>query len=114
MRVQKTRLILKSIYLLKTKTLSECVKVILGKLENYKGSVWRLAMIHAVTSYVLSKNKFDRFIDIIETINIYVPEKKRDVRIKIFFHLLNIKNNELYEYIDTYNTFGKLILPEYS
>ena len=115
LRKQMGQLVLRTIYLLKTKTINETVEEIIGTFRDYKGSIWRLSMIHAVTSYICSKNHSERMLDIFDTCNMYFPcegadEYKARVGEKIAI-LREDDDPDVFKYIDVYREMDYYLFP---
>lgn len=117
LRKDMTRLILRTIYLLKTTNVIKTVEQIIGDFENYQGSIWRLAMVHATASYVFSSNNNQRILDILDMCETYFPysdneainEKKRVIQ--SVNKLKEEEDPDIFQYINTYCCFGNYLLP---
>lgn len=111
LRKHMGKIILRSIYLLKTTSISHTVEEIIGTFANYKGSLWRVAMLHAVSSFVYSKTNNERIRDIIDTCDMYIPynDIKRE---EIMKKVLSLSHTpDIFQYIDIYYSFGEYLLP---
>jgi hypothetical protein len=125
LKQNQSKLILRSIYLLKTSDINTMSNEILGNLSNYNLSIWRISMVHAVTSYILSSTDRERIIDVFDTADMCLPFRDVDEKRNIIEKLLKIQNyssgldnldnldtdTDIYLYIDVYTSFGKYILP---
>lgn len=113
LRKQMGKLVLRTIYLLKTTTVSKTVEEIIGSFDTYEGSLWRLSMIHAVTSYFYSKNTNHRVLDVIDTCNTYFPCNGCEDRKEEIIEKLTKINDEsdIFQYIDVYYSFGNYLFP---
>lgn len=114
LRKQMSKLVLRTIYLFKTKNRWEVTQEIIGNFSNYRGSVWRISMIHAVASFIYSDSN-QRIKDVMDTCEFYFPyegadKEKREVVEKLAL-FQNEKNPDLFQYIDIYQSFGKWLLP---
>lgn len=115
LRNQMSKLVLRTIYLLKTKGVNETVEEIIGTFRNYKGSAWRLSMIHAVTSYICSKNHHERMLDIFDTCNMYFPcQGAEEYKAKVGEKTIILRESEdpdIFKYIDVYRAMDYYLLP---
>lgn len=115
LRKQMGKLILRTIYLIKTRGIYETIEEIIGTFQNYEGSSWRLSMIHAVTSYVCSKTKEERILDIFDTCNMYFPckgaERERAKVEEKLVELKEIEEPDIFHYVDVYCQMGNYLFP---
>jgi len=97
---------------LKKYGISFTIFVILGNLNNYNKSLWRLSLIHTLSSFIFSKTLDDRKLDIYKTYHIYLPTKKAEKeKDNIIKSLYKINNDDISTYLDVYLSFGKYLLP---
>ena len=111
LRKHMGKIILKTIYLLKTTSISYTVEQIIGEFSNYKGSLWRIAMLHAVSSFIYSQTEIKRTQDIIDTCDMYIPYndiKREEIMKKV---LCLSEDPNIFEYINIYYSFGEFLLP---
>ena len=118
LKKDKTRLILRTIYLLKTQNLLTVVGEILGCLTVYKRSLWRLSLVHAASSFINSKKDFERIRDIIDTTDNYLPKNGAEIeKDEILTRIFQLKASEkkgdtdLNQYIEIYYAFGNFLIP---
>ena len=111
LRKHMGKIILKTIYLLRTTSISYTVEQIIGTFSDYKGSLWKIAMLHAVSSFVYSSTDIERTRDIIDTCDMYIPYndiKREEIMKKV---LCLSENPNIFEYINIYYSFGEYLLP---
>lgn len=112
LRKNMGQLVCKTIYLLKTTNVSETVSQIVGSFSGYTGSLWRLAMLHAVASYVISKTHNSRITDIMDTCDCYLPYSNNTKREEIMSKVsLLSEESDIFSYIEIYYTFDHFLLP---
>lgn len=115
LRNQMSRLVLRTIYLLKNKGINETVEEIIGSFRNYKGSAWRISMIHAVTSYVYAETHAQRILDIFDTCNMYFPCKgAEEYQFKVGEKIQILRESEdpdIFKYIDVYREMDYYLFP---
>ena len=117
LRNKNLKIILKSIYVLRTEGITELINKILGPLRHYKGSLFRLATVYGVITFVESKNINEILLDLIDMADMTVPfgaPQRNDIyyAIKIIAdsrdHNLPI---DLMMVIDSYIAFGYFLYP---
>jgi hypothetical protein len=113
LRKNMTEIILKSIYLMKKEGIPSTVSIILGSLYDYKKSLWRLSLIHALANYLFSQTFNERKLSIITTCHVYFPysgciEEKEKI-IDLTSELDS--ESEFPQYLEIYLSFGKNLLP---
>ena len=111
LRKHMGKIILKTIYLLRTTSISYTVEQIIGTFSDYKGSLWKIAMLHAVSSFVYSSTDIERTRDIIDTCDMYIPYndiKREEIMKKV---LCLSEDPNIFEYINIYYSFGEYLLP---
>lgn len=106
----QTKYILQVIYLFRTIGVTDTIRKIVGSFDNYQGGVWRIAVLHACCSYIFTPPE-DRLIDIIDTMNNYLPDTETEKTEQILEKVLVMDQNDLSNYIQIYQLFGKFLLP---
>jgi hypothetical protein len=110
---------LRSIYILQTQGIDSLIQEIVGPLHKYKGSLFRLAVIYGVTTYVTSRSINSILLDIIDMSDILLPlecserEKVHNKLKTIAECRENIVCVDLMMVIDTYLAFGKYLHPAF-
>ena len=107
----RTRLILRTIYMLQTRGVLTMLEEICGDLTECKISLWRLAMVYSVVLIKRFKTKKERIDTIIEHIDMILLTDDPHIS-KIYKCIDKIKEcdeNNLNLYIDTYMAFGSRI-----
>lgn len=112
----QTKLILRTIYLLRTKGAIAMLEEICGDISNndkWNISIWRLSMVYSVVTIKRFKTKAERLNDIIENIEIVLPPN--DPHIPAIYNCINKiidsdDPDDLNLYIDTYMAFGPKIV----
>ena len=109
LRKQKTEIILRTLYLFRTSGVEYTIREMIGEFNEYKGCIWRLAVLHACCSFVFSSSE-NRKIDIVDTINNYLPIYAIKERNNVINSMLKVNSDDLSTLIDAYLAFGKWLL----
>ena len=116
LRKQQGKLILKTIYLVKNFGVYEAVGKIIGNFSEYRGSLWRISLLHAVISFISSDTRDKRIKDLIDTADKYLPFDN-PIREKVIEKYLSYEEDlnktplSIFGYIDVYYTFGHFLMP---
>ena len=111
LRKQQGKLILKTIYLVKNFGVYEAVEKIIGNFSEYNGSLYRISLLHAVTSFISSNTRDKRIKDLIDTADKYLPFDN-PIREKVIEKYLAYEEDiSIFDYIDVYYTFGHFLMP---
>lgn len=117
------KLILRCIYLARTKGIMELSNEILGCLINYKGSLFRLGLVYAVGTYVEANNNNNNnttnkmILDIMGMCDMILPpdSPRRDKVYEKLIPIANYRDNDipidLMMIVDCYMAFGDYLYP---
>lgn len=106
---QKTQIILKTLYMFRTTNVDTTIQEMIGSFQQYRGGLWRIAALHACCSFVHSKPQ-DRQMDIVDTINIYLPSYAIEERDKVIEAMLLLRPDDLSSLIEAYLAFGDWLI----
>ena len=115
LRKQQGKLILKTIYLVKNFGIYATVEKIIGNFSEYRGSLYRIALLHATVSFISSDTRDKRIKDLIDTADKYLPYDN-PIREKVIEKYLSYEEDlsiplSIFDYIDVYYTFGHFLMP---
>jgi len=111
----RTQLILRTIYLIKKEGNYTMIEEICRDLYNYDLGLFRIAMVHAVTSWIGRPSHGERIVDVIDVANMVLPENAKE-RELVLVKLLELKNTnnediDICQYIDIYMEMGHYLKP---
>ena len=108
----RAKLILRTIYLLKTKGFFYMFVEICGSLDLHNVSIWKISMIYSVITLDIFETKEERINDIIQNMDIVLKEND-PCRTRVYKCINRITDsdnpNDLNLYIDAYIAFGQNI-----
>ncbi len=110
-------IIIRSIYILQTEGMIELTNKVLGPLYNYNGSLFRLAAVHGVTTFVESNSINEILLDLMDMTDMILPYNhtyRNNVHNKLLI-IANCRDNalpvDIMMVIDCYMAFGYFLYP---
>ena len=113
-KYNKTQLILKTIYLMKKYGIMEMIDVICKDLYYYDLSLWRISMVHAVSSWISRETNYNKMLEDIIYVSDMVLHPDAKERENVLIKLIELKNSDdrdIYKYIDIYMSMGQKLKP---
>lgn len=117
LKQKNMKLILRCIYIARTQGLMELSNEMLGCLLDYKGSLFRLGLVYAVSTYVEATTTNEMILDIMSMVDMILPfnnlrrEKVHEALLPIAHCRDNDMPVDLMMVVDCYMAFGDYLYP---
>jgi hypothetical protein len=114
------KMVLKCIYIVRTcDPITAIEKILITPPSDYKGSVWRIAMYYAVSSWIRYPNNNDRLKDVMDTVDMlvsfsdYIIRERVNDKLEIIDKAMKLEQNDpdIWMYIEAYNAIGPNLNP---